>query len=315
MLKKMLCLLLAGMGLFSSALGAPLETDPPFQLETPSYLLMEPQTGQVILEHNADETRPVASVTKLMTLLLTFEALENGSISLRDSVVCSPNAAGMGGSQALLDAGSTYKLEDLLKSTIIASANDAAVALAEHIAGTEQAFVDRMNSRAQALGMSSTVYRNCTGLPDSDQHTTARDIATLSREMTKHPDYYQYSTVWMDTLTHPGGRTTDLTNTNRLIRFYPGCDGFKTGSTNEARYCIAATAKQGDMRLIAVVLGSPASLTRFNEARKLLEYGFFKLYVAECLRAGGCIESGSCCDTWRRRLCQCDRRGSFSSSG
>ena len=154
----------------------------------------------------------------------------------------------MDGSQALLDAGSTYKLEDLLRSTIIASANDSAVALAEHLAGTEQNFAERMNARAAELGMNDTVYKNCTGLPDSAQYTTARDVATLSREMAKHPDYFQYSTVWMDTLTHPGGRVTDLTNTNRLIRFYSGCDGFKTGSTNEARYCLSATAKQGDMR-------------------------------------------------------------------
>ncbi len=289
-MKKTLCLLLVFIGLFSMASAEPLETDLPFELETPSYLLMEQETGQVVLEHNADERRPVASVTKLMTLLLIFEALEAGSISLNDQVVCSPQAAGMDGSQALLDAGSTYKLEDLLRSTIIASANDSAVALAEHLAGTEQNFAERMNARAAELGMNDTVYKNCTGLPDSAQYTTARDVATLSREMAKHPDYFQYSTVWMDTLTHPGGRVTDLTNTNRLIRFYSGCDGFKTGSTNEARYCISATAKQGDMRLIAVVLGAPASLTRFNEARKLLEYGFASYTLLNVCEQGDALE-------------------------
>ena len=290
MKRKAVCLLLVFIGLFSSALAAPLETDPPFVLETPSYLLLEESTGQVICEQNADERRPVASVTKLMTLLLTFESLEDGSIRLGDTVTCSKNAAGMGGSQALLDANSKYKLEDLLRSTIIASANDSAVALAEHIAGTEQNFVERMNARAAALGMENTAYQNCTGLPASGQYTTARDVAVLSREMAKHPDYFKYSTVWMDTLTHPGGRVTDLTNTNRLIRFYQGCDGFKTGSTNEARYCICATAKQGDMRLIAVVLGAPASLTRFNEARKLLEYGFASYTLVEACKKGDLLD-------------------------
>ena len=290
MKRKAVCLVLVFIGLFSSALAAPLETDPPFVLETPSYLLLEESTGQVICEHNADERRPVASVTKLMTLLLAFESLEDGSIRLGDTVTCSKNAAGMGGSQALLDAGSKYKLEDLLRSTIIASANDSAVALAEHIAGTEQNFVERMNARAAALGMENTAYQNCTGLPAAGQYTTARDVAVLSREMAKHPDYFKYSTVWMDTLTHPGGRVTDLTNTNRLIRFYQGCDGFKTGSTNEARYCISATARQGDMRLIAVVLGSPASLTRFNEARKLLEYGLASYALVEACKKGDLLE-------------------------
>lgn len=286
MKKNILCLMLACCCVFSSALAAPLENEPPFALESPSFLLMEESTGQVICEKNADEHRPVASVTKLMTLLLTFEALESGDIRLTDSVNCSKNAAGMGGSQALLDAGSQYKLEDLLRSAIIASANDSAVALAEHIAGTEQNFVVKMNGRAAQLSMNGTVYKNCTGLPAEGQYTTARDVAALSREMAKHPDYYKYSAVWMDTLTHPGGRVTDLTNTNRLVRFYQSCDGFKTGSTNEARYCISATAKQGDMRLIAVVLGAPASLTRFNEARKLLEYGFASYHLMEVCAEG-----------------------------
>ena len=230
------------------ALAAPLEPVSSFDLQTPSYLLMEASTGQVILEQNADETRPVASVTKLMTLLLVLEALDAGTVSLTDSIVCSSNAAGMGGSQALLDAGSAYPLEDLLKSTIVASANDSAVALAEHLAGTEANFVERMNRRAAELGLTQTVYQNCTGLPAEGQHTTARDVANLSRQIGRHPLYYQYSTLWMDTLEHPGGRTTDLVNTNRLVRFFEGCDGYKTGSTDEARYCISATAQKDGMR-------------------------------------------------------------------
>lgn len=271
------------------ALAAPLEPVSSFDLQTPSYLLMEASTGQVILEQNADETRPVASVTKLMTLLLVLEALDAGTVSLTDSIVCSSNAAGMGGSQALLDAGSAYPLEDLLKSTIVASANDSAVALAEHLAGTEANFVERMNRRAAELGLTQTVYQNCTGLPAEGQHTTARDVANLSRQIGRHPLYYQYSTLWMDTLEHPGGRTTDLVNTNRLVRFFEGCDGYKTGSTDEARYCISATAQKDGMRLIAVLLGTPASQTRFNEARKLLEYGFSTYRLLPVCQAGDAL--------------------------
>lgn len=271
------------------ALAAPLEPVSSFDLQTPSYLLMEASTGQVILEQNADETRPVASVTKLMTLLLVLEALDAGTVSLTDSIVCSSNAAGMGGSQALLDAGSAYPLEDLLKSTIVASANDSAVALAEHLAGTEANFVERMNRRAAELGLTQTVYQNCTGLPAEGQHTTARDVANLSRQLGRHPLYYQYSTLWMDTLEHPGGRTTDLVNTNRLVRFFEGCDGYKTGSTDEARYCISATAQKDGMRLIAVLLGTPASQTRFNEARKLLEYGFSTYRLLPVCQAGDAL--------------------------
>lgn len=274
-MKRLLCLILAVL-LFpqAAAVAGPLEEEAPYKFETPSYLLMEASTGQVIFEHNADERRPVASVIKLMTILLVLEALEAGTVSLNDMVTVSQYAAGMGGSQVFLDAGSKYKLEELLKSMIVASANDAAVALAEHIGGSESNFSERMNARAAELGLTNTHYVNSTGLPVSGQYTTARDVATLSREVGKHPQYFNYSTIWMDTITHKDGRVTDLTNTNRLIRFYDACDGFKTGSTDEARYCISATAQQDGMRLIAVLLGTSASQTRFNEARQMLEYGF-----------------------------------------
>lgn len=273
-MKRMICILLAILLSPLSALAAPLESSTPFTLETPSYLLMEASTGQVIFEKNADERRPVASVTKLMTILLVLEAIDAAAIRVDEKVTVSREAASMGGSQALLDAGSQYAVEDLLRSTIIASANDSAVALAEHIAGTEANFVDLMNNRAKELQLTNTVYKNCTGLPADGQFTSARDVATLSREVGKHPMFFKYSTIWMDTIQHKGGRVTDLTNTNRLVRFYDGCDGFKTGSTNEARYCISATAQKDGMRMIAVVLGTSASQTRFNEARQMLEYGF-----------------------------------------
>jgi D-alanyl-D-alanine carboxypeptidase (penicillin-binding protein 5/6) len=277
-MKKCMALLLAALLMLALPMAPvwaePLEAEVPLSLETPSYLLMEASTGQVIFERGADERRPVASVTKLMTILLTLEALEKGDLKLDESVDVSKAAAGMGGSQALLDASSSYKLEELLKSMIVASANDSAVALAERMAGSEANFVEQMNARAAELGMANTQYKNCTGLPAEGQYTTARDVAALSRAVGGHPKFFQYSTIWMDTIAHAGGRVTDLTNTNRLIRFYDGCDGFKTGSTNEARYCISATAMKDGMRLIAVVLGTSASQTRFNEARKMMEYGF-----------------------------------------
>lgn len=256
------------------AAAAPLETGTPVEVTAPAALLAEAETGTVIFEKNADEKRPVASVTKLMTLLLLFEAMEENRLSLDTAVTVSKAAAGQIGSQALLDAGAVYPLKDLLKATIVASANDAAYALAETMAGSESDFVAMMNQRAQTLGMGDTVYQNCTGLPTEGQYTTARDVALLSREMCRHEDYFTYGRVWMDTLTHPSGRTTDLTNTNRLVRFYDGCDGLKTGSADDSRYCLSATAVKNGMRLIAVVLGASASQTRFNEARAMLDYGF-----------------------------------------
>ncbi len=256
------------------AQAAPLESGTPMELSAESAILLEAETGTVIFEKNADEKRPVASVTKLMTLLICLEELEAGRLTPEESVTVSQNAAGQIGSQALLDAGAAYPLKDLLRSTIIASANDAAVAIAEHIAGTEGDFALLMNQRAAELGMQDTCYVNATGLPVEGQYTTARDVAKLAVEVCRHPEYFNHSAVWMDTLTHPGGRTTDLTNTNRLVRFYEGCDGLKTGSADDSRYCLVASAQKGDMRLIAIVLGVPVSQTRFDEARAMLDYGF-----------------------------------------
>jgi len=253
---------------------APLETAVPLELTAGSAVLLEAETGTVIFEKNAREKRPVASITKLMTLLICLEQLEAGRLSLEDQVTVSQHAAGQIGSQALLDAGAVYPLRDLLRSTIIASANDAAVAIAEHIAGTESEFAQMMNARARELGMTDTCYINATGLPVEGQYTTAADVAALACQVCKHPEYFTHASVWLDTLTHPSGRTTDLTNTNRLVRFYDGCDGLKTGSADDSRYCLAATAQKNGMRLIAIVLGVPVSQTRFDEARAMLDYGF-----------------------------------------
>lgn len=268
----------------------PMKAEAPITLTSPSTILCEASTGQVIFEKNADERRPVASVNKVMTILLTLEAVDEGRVSLEDQVTISPRAASMGGSQAFLDAGERYKLSELLKTVIVASANDSAVALAEHLAGTEESFVRLMNARAEELGLTNTHYANCTGLPAQEHYTTARDVAKLSAQLDLHPIYYRYSTIWMDEIKHRGGRVTSLTNTNRLIRFYPGCDGYKTGSTNEARYCVSATAKKEGMRLIAVVLGTPAGQTRFDEARAMLEYGFANVQLVTPIAQGQALD-------------------------
>lgn len=286
MWKKYWAMLAALCLLWSAAAAAPLESGVPMELTSPSAMLVEAETGTVIFEKNADERRQVASVTKLMTLLLCLEKLEAGEIRADDTIVVSPEAAGQIGSQALLDAGASYPLETLLHATIIASANDAACALAEHMAGSESAFAELMNQRAQELGMENTYYVNCTGLPDERQYTTARDVAVLACEVCRHPAYFTHASVWMDTLTHPSGRTTDLTNTNRLVRFYEGCDGLKTGSADVSKYCLAATAQKNGFRLIAIVLGTPVSQKRFNEARAMLDYGFANYKRVSVLQKG-----------------------------
>ena len=248
--------------------------DVPVPLSCVSALLAEPESGQILFEMNADERRPVASVTKIMTILLALEAVEEGRIALEDPVAISEYAAGMGGSQVLLDPGERQTVDVLLKSTIVGSANDAAVALAEHIAGSAALFVDRMNERAEQLGMKDTRFVNATGLPAEGQYTTARDVARMSMELIRHETYFRYSGVWLDEVVHNSGRATTLTNTNRLIRLYDGCDGIKTGSTKEAGYCMAATAVRGGMRLIAVVLGAPSGSERFEAARQMMDFGF-----------------------------------------
>lgn len=263
---------------------APLLETPPIALSCASALLVEPQSGQVIFEQNADTPRAVASVTKVMTILLALEALEQGRVQADSEVVVSADAAGMGGSQVLLDVGETQPFSVLLKSVIVGSANDASVAVAEALYGSETVFVERMNERARQLGMTGTNFVNCTGLPAEGQATTARDVAIMTIAMLSHPAYFEYSGIWMDEVDHGDGRVTQLTNTNKLIRLYEGCDGGKTGSTSEAGYCVSATARRGDMRLIAVVLGADTGSERFDIAAEMLDYGFahYRLYpVAE----------------------------------
>ena len=252
----------------------PLLEVPPLHPDCAAALLMEADSGQIIFQMNADSQRPVASVTKVMTILLTLEQIDAGRVSPEDAVTVSQAAAGMGGSQVLLDVTERQTVDTLLKCMIVGSANDAAVALAEALYGSEALCVEAMNRRAAELGMGGTHFENCTGLPAQGQHTTARDVAVMSRQMFAHPRYFDYAGVWMEDIAHGDGRVTQLVNTNKLLKLCDGCDGGKTGSTKEAGYCVSATAKRGDMRLIAVVLGAASGKERFAIAREMLEYGF-----------------------------------------
>ena len=243
------------------------------EISAKSAVLMDAETGTVLYVKNGAEALPPASVTKIMTLLLVAEAFEDGLISLDDKVLVSANAASMGGSQVFIKEGEEFTIEELLKSTVIASANDAAVALAEAVAGTEANFVDRMNERAAQLGMANTRFENATGLDDTvtNHLTSAYDIALMSRELIKYSCVTDYSSVWQDSIRN--GEFI-LTNTNRLVRYYDGCTGLKTGSTDKAGFCVSATAKRDGMHLIAVVMGAETRDDRNNAARAMLDFGF-----------------------------------------
>lgn len=250
------------------------------QITAPSAVLMEASTGQIIYEKDADEQLPPASVTKIMTLLLIFDALDSGQIQLDDKVTTSEYAASMGESQVFLEAGETQTVDTLIKCISVASANDASVAMAEYICGNEEEFVARMNQRAKDLGMENTHFINCNGL-DVDGHlTTARDIAVMSRELiTEYPEIYDYCTIWMENITHTTKKGTSefgLTNTNKLIRQYEYATGLKTGSTGKAKFCVSATARKDGMDLIAVIMAAPDSKTRMKDAVTLFNYGFGK---------------------------------------
>lgn len=247
--------------------------------ESPSVLLMELNTGTVVFEKNAQEVRSPASITKIMTLLLIFEALENGNLTLDEEVTTSAHAKSMGGSQVYLEEGEKQTVETLIKCIVVSSGNDASVAMAEHIMGNEVSFVAKMNEKAKQLGMKNTNFEDCCGLTDSSNHyTTAEDVAIMSRELvTKHPDILNYSSIWMDTITHvtnKGSEEFGLSNTNKLLRTYPGCVGLKTGSTSVAKFCVSALAKQGDLTMLAVVMGAETPTIRSQDATALLNYGF-----------------------------------------
>lgn len=260
-----------------------------------SAVLMEASTGKVLYEKNPDQPLPPASVTKIMTLLLVMEAIDGGKLKWSDTVTASANAASMGGSQIFLKEGEQMTVEDLVKSVVVASANDAAVALAEHLAGSEEVFVARMNEKAKALGMKNTNFENTNGLDDTavNHVTSARDIAIMSRELMKHRKILDFSGIWMDTIR---GGTFGLTNTNRLIRFYKGATGLKTGSTSKAKFCISATAERDGMELIAVIMAAPSRDVRNNAAKTLLDWGYanFSVYRPDVKIPESVAVSGGC---------------------
>lgn len=252
------------------------EEDNMNNIEAKSALLMEPVSGSILYERNIDEKFAPASVTKIMTMLIAMEAVDSGKISLEDKVTCSENAKKMGGSTMLLDTGEVRTLEELIKGVAIASGNDAAVAIAEYIAGTESDFVNLMNERAKELGMQNTTFKNSNGLPAEGHLSTARDIAIMSQELLRHPTILKYSGIYMETISEGRKSPIELVNHNKLVRFFPGCDGLKTGFTNEAKYCISATAKKNGVRMLTVIMGAPTYKTRNRDAGILMNFGFSK---------------------------------------
>lgn len=283
MFKKLTAGILSFLLIFSNAFAEKSEqvnTDVSAEIVTaPSAILMEQTTKQVLYELDADKKMPIASVTKTMTMLLIMEAIDGGKIKYSDMVTTSEHAASMGGSQVFLEVGEQMSVDEMLKSIAVSSGNDAAVAMAEHISGTEEAFVEQMNKRASELGAKNTHFINCNGLDETDEHySTARDVALISAELLRHPDIEKYLTIWMDTIRNG---QFGLSNTNKLIRFYQGANGIKTGSTSIAKYCLSASAKRDNMQLIAVVLGAPSTADRFSSASKLLDYGFANYAIAD----------------------------------
>ena len=261
-------------------------------IEAPGAVLMEKETGTVIYSRDPDTRRSPASITKIMTLILIFDAIREGTLHLEDSITTSAYARSMGGSQVFLEEGEKKTVETMIKCIVIASGNDASVAMAEHVAGTEQAFVERMNERAKDLGMKNTHFVDCCGLTESQEHyTTPYDIALMSRELiSRYPEVLTYSSVWMEDITHvtrKGSSKFTLTNTNKLLRSYEGCMGLKTGSTSIAKYCLSAVAKRNDITLIAVVMAAPDYKVRFKDAASMLNYGFSKcsLYIDKKMEA------------------------------
>ncbi len=272
---KILCAFFAViLSITGFALPTSAAADVNIETDAKSVILIEAETGTVLYEKDSDMPLPPASVTKVMTMLLVMEAIDSGKIALTDMVSVSHNAANMGGSQVYLEVGEQMSVHEMLKCVVVASANDACVALAEHIAGSEEAFVALMNARAKELGMEHTNFENTNGLDDTTKNhvISARDIATMSAELiTKHPKILEYSSIWMDSIR---GGAFGLTNTNRLIRFYSGANGLKTGSTSKAKFCISASAKRNGMQLICVVMGASTRDTRNETAKKLFDHGF-----------------------------------------
>lgn len=245
-----------------------------FSTSAAGTYLVDVGSGTVIFAENEDKRLPIASMTKIMLLDIVFDSIDEGKLSEDDYITVSENASGMGGSQVFLQANKNYKVSDLIKSIVVASANDASVALAENIAGTEEKFVSQMNAKATDMGLNDTLFSNCTGLPKPTQYSTAKDVAAMLKSLLRHSRYFAYSNIWLDEITHPDGSKTTITNTNKLSRFYKGCDGGKTGYTSESGFCLAATAKREEMRLICVVIGEENSKTRFGDVSRMFDAAF-----------------------------------------
>lgn len=247
-------------------------------ITAPSAILIEASTGKILYEKNSHEQRPCASITKVMTLLLVFEAIDRGELNFEETITASEHAASMGGSDIWLEPGETMSCNDMIKATVVASANDAAVALAEHICGSEDVFVEQMNKRAKELGMNDTVFKNCNGLDEEGHITSAYDVALMSQELIKHEKIFDYTSIWLDTLRD--GKT-QIVNTNKLLKTYNGITGLKTGTTDDAGCCMSATAVRNNVSLIAVVLGCATGKERFSDCASLLDYGFANITVKE----------------------------------
>ena len=275
MLKEVLAILLSISLLFGSMAVVSAEEE---LVSAPAAVLMEASTGKILYEKNAHEQRPCASITKVMTLLLVFEAIDSGRLHLDDIITTSEHAASMGGSDIWLEPGEKMSADDMIKATVVASANDAAVALAEHISGSEDTFVAQMNSRAAELGMKDTVFKNCNGLDEEGHLTSAYDVALMSRALCRHKEIFGYTSIWLDYLR---GGETQIVNTNKLLKTYNGITGLKTGTTDDAGCCISATATRDGMSLIGVVLGADNGKQRFADAAALLNYGFANYAVKE----------------------------------
>lgn len=260
------------------------------QIRAKSAYLMDFGTKSVVYAMNEETRLPIASMCKIMTLLLSFEAISRGELSIDEEICVSERAASMGGSQVFLETNGKYPVKELLKSIVVCSANDSCVAMAEKIAGNEDVFVHKMNEKAKELGATNTLFANCTGLPKEPQYSCAKDVALMLKALLAHQEYYEFGKVWMDKFAHPKGRYTEITNTNKLVRFYDGCDGGKTGFTNEAGFCLAATAKRGNMRVISVVIGEETSKNRFDDVRTLFDYAFANYSVTPIVESNVPLE-------------------------
>lgn len=261
------------------------------QTRAKSAYLMDFGTETPIYSENEKTRLPIASMCKIMTLNLAFDAIDEGVLRMDEEICVSERAASMGGSQVFLEANAKYSVRELIKSIVVCSANDSCVALAERIAGDESIFTDQMNEKAKELGTTDTLFANCTGLPKEPQYSCAKDVAIMLKELLSHEEYYEFGKVWMDTFQHPKGRVTEISNTNKLVRFYDGCDGGKTGFTNEAGFCLAATAKRNGMRIISVVIGEENSKNRFDDVRTMFDYAFANYSNQKVVESGVTMES------------------------